>query len=74
MWANFLQPIAFRERDLALLVDLSEGFSGSDIHETCVRLKRRQTTTRTEPHLSEAFQILRNLGIGNAEESRFLAC
>jgi hypothetical protein len=73
MWANFLQPIAFRERDLALLVDLSEGFSGSDIHETCVRLKRRQTTTRIEPHLSEAFQILRNLGIGNAEESRFLA-
>lgn len=73
MWVNFLEPIAFSDRDLSLLVDLSEGFSGSDIHEVCVRLKRRQVTTRTLPSLTEAFQILRNLGIGNAEHSRFLA-
>lgn len=33
MWSGFLQPIEFIERDLHILVDLSEGFSGSDIQE-----------------------------------------
>ena len=42
MWILFIQPLQFTEREIDLLVDLSEGFSGSDIHEVCVRLHRRQ--------------------------------
>lgn len=73
MWSNFLEPISFGERELALLVDLSEGFTGSDIHEVCLRLKRREVTTHKAPQIADAFQVLRNLGIGSAEEQRFLA-
>lgn len=73
MWTNFLQPITLDERDLALLVDLSEGFSGSDVHEVCLRLKRRRVTMKTEPRLADAFRVLRNLGIGSAGEARFLS-
>ena len=72
MWLNFLQPIAFADRDLALLVDLSDGFSGSDIHDVCLRLKRREVTTRKTPSVADAFQVLRNLAVGTANERRFM--
>jgi hypothetical protein len=55
------------------LVDLSEGFSGSDIHEAAVRLKRRRLTSKQAPNLSDAFQILQNLGVGEGEDRRFLS-
>jgi SpoVK/Ycf46/Vps4 family AAA+-type ATPase len=73
MWSQFLQPIDFNERDLKLLVDLSEGFSGSDIQEVCRRLNRRRITTQQAPVLKDAFQILQNIGIGEGEERRFLS-
>jgi SpoVK/Ycf46/Vps4 family AAA+-type ATPase len=73
MWLGFLRPIELTERDLHLLVDLSEGFSGSDIQEVCRRLNRRRITSQTVPDLKEAFQILQNVGIGEGEERRFLS-
>lgn len=73
MWIKFLHPILFSDRDLDLLVDLSDGFCGSDIHEVCLRLKRREITTRKEQQVADAFQVLRNLAVGAAEERRFLA-
>lgn len=73
MWAYFLQSLDFDERDIALLVDLSEGFSGSDIEEVTKRLKRRRITTEQVPDLKDALQILRNLGIGEGESRRFLS-
>jgi hypothetical protein len=73
MWAQFLCPLEFPERDLELLVDLSEGFSGSDIQEVCRRLHRRRITTQNTPELKDAFQILQNIGIGEGEERRFLS-
>jgi SpoVK/Ycf46/Vps4 family AAA+-type ATPase len=73
MWSQFLNPIDFNERDLELLVDLSEGFTGSDIQEVCRRLNRRRITTQEDPALRDAFQILQNIGIGEGEERRFLS-
>jgi hypothetical protein len=73
MWPGFLSPLDFAERDLNLLVDLSEGFSGSDIQEVCRRLNRRRIISQTPPDLKDAFQILQNIGIGEGKERRFLS-
>lgn len=73
MWAQFLQTQEFEPRDVELLVDLSEGFSGSDIDEVAKRLRRRAITTKTSPELKDAFQILQNLGLGEGEARRFLS-
>lgn len=70
MWADFLMPVEFNDRDLGLLADLSEGFTGSDIRETSARLRRRQTATGVAPVLKDAFPILLNMATG-AEGSRF---
>lgn len=72
LWEAFLGKLKFSPRDLELLVDLSEGFSGSDIHEVCLRLQRRRITQQETPKLKDAFDILQNLGIGEGEERRFL--
>src|SRR6202451_471370 len=73
MWTTFCGGVGFTEREVALLVDLSDGFSGSDIHEVCVRLRRRQITKQQHPELKDAFQVLQNMGIGEGEDRRFLS-
>ena len=73
MWLAFLQPLNLGARDLDLLVDLSEGFSGSDIQEVCRRLNRRRITMQDAPELKDAFQVLQNMGIGEGKERRFLS-
>ena len=73
MWEQFIGPLHFTEREIELLVDLSDGFTGSDIHEVCVRLHRRRITTQQIPELKDAFQILQNMGIGEGESRRFLS-
>lgn len=74
MWTAFISPLPFPAREIELLVDLSDGFSGSDIHEVCARLRRRRITTKEPPGLKEAFQTLQNLGVGEGENRRFLSC
>lgn len=73
MWRQFLVPTEFISRDLDLLVDLSEGFTGSDIQEVCRRLNRRRIITSKTPEVRDAFQTLQNIGIGEGEERRFLS-
>ena len=73
MWAAFIFPLKFSARELATLVDLSDGFSGSDIQEVCRRLRRRQITSRQMPRLKDAFAILRNIAIGDGEQRRFVS-
>jgi SpoVK/Ycf46/Vps4 family AAA+-type ATPase len=70
MWKDFLQPLEFSERDLSLMADLSEGFTGSDIRETGARLRRRQLGNGAAPSLKDVFPILLNLAT-DAEGSRF---
>jgi hypothetical protein len=73
MWEAFSQDLQLTSRELALLVDLSEGFSGSDINEVCVRLRRRRITKQEFPELKDAFEVLQNMGIGEGENRRFLS-
>lgn len=70
MWSAFLKTLRFTKRDLAVLADLSEGFSGSDIQEAALRLHRKKVTTGTEPELSSAFRGLQNLATGEGETDR----
>jgi MoxR-like ATPase len=73
MWTAFSSPLNLKKRDLDLLVDLSDGFSGSDIQEVCLRLRRRHITSGKTPQLRDAFQILRNIAIGSGEDRRFVS-
>lgn len=73
MWEQFLSPMPFKSREVALLVDLSDGFSGSDIHEVSLRLQRRRDSTKTPSTLNDVFKVLRNIAIGEGEGRRFLA-
>jgi len=73
MWSTFITPLELADREIELLTDLSEGFSGSDIYEACLRLRRRYITTREKPQLKDAFEIVQNLAIGNAEGKRFVS-
>ncbi len=73
MWHDFLEPLSFSRRDIVLLSDLSDGFSGSDIQEACLRLHRRRVTLREQPKLKEAVDALRGVAIGEGEGRRFLA-
>lgn len=73
MWHEFLEPLSFSRRDIVLLSDLSDGFSGSDIQEACLRLHRRRVTLREQPKLKDAVDALRGVAIGESEGRRFLA-
>ncbi|TWU58949.1 ATP-dependent zinc metalloprotease FtsH 4 [Rubripirellula tenax] len=73
LWSSFAKSLKFSKRDLELLVDLSGGFSGSDIAEVCRRLQRRRITFEQSPTLKDAFEVLRNLSMGEGEMRRFLA-
>lgn len=73
LWLQFLKPLDVDNRDIELLLDLSDGFSGSDIREVCQRLQRRQIATKRPPELKDAFQILQNIGIGEGQGRRFLS-
>lgn len=73
MWSDFLAPIQFADREVAVLADLSDGFSGSDIREAAARLRRRQMTIDSPLMLKDVFPILLNLAIGGEESARFAA-
>jgi SpoVK/Ycf46/Vps4 family AAA+-type ATPase len=73
MWDNFGADLQLSTREIDLLVDLSQGFSGSDIREVCVRLQRRRITKQQFPDLKDAFQVLQNMAIGEGEDRRFLS-
>lgn len=67
MWNAFLDAMSFPPRDLAILADLSEGFSGSDIQEAALRLHRRRVISQEPPDLNAAFRALQHLGTGDSE-------
>ncbi len=73
LWEQFVAPLPFSSHDIDLLVDLSEGFSGSDIREATLRLHRRRITAQVPPTVADALEALRNLSTGEGEAGRFLA-
>lgn len=73
LWTQFLESLAFSPRDIALLADLSDGFSGSDINQASLRLRRRGVMKKAPPELSDALAALQNLATGEGKERRFLS-
>jgi ATPase family associated with various cellular activities (AAA) len=73
LWHSFLTEVgAFDRVEISLLTDLSEGFSGADIREVSLRLRRNAVTQHREPSLRDAFLTLMRLSGGHGEERRFL--
>lgn len=70
LWEQFLPSVPKRKKDLLVLVDLSDGFSGADIREVCLRLERKQIVEKYVATLADAFTALRNIGIGEGEARR----
>lgn len=68
LWKQFFPTSLARKKDWLALADLSEGFSGSDIQEVCLRLKRKEVTEKTAPTLADTFAALRNIAIGEGED------
>lgn len=73
LWQQFIGTLDFDDRSIELLIDLSEGFTGSDIQEVCQRLQRMRLATQHDSKLKDAFQILQNIGIGEGRDRRFLS-
>lgn len=74
MWSAFLKGLEFTTRDIELLTNLSDGFSGSDIQEASLRVQRKRITTRDTADLQSAFRALQNLATGDASSAKkFLA-
>ena len=72
LWQQFLPPLEFSPKEVGLLVDLSEGLSGSDINEVCLRLHRRRITRKEYPTLHDAFLALQNVAVGEGEGRKFI--
>lgn len=72
LWKQFLVLLEFTPREIGILVDLSDGCSGSDIHEVCLRLQRRRITRKENPTLHDAFLALQNVAIGEGESRKFI--
>ena len=70
LWLEFLPAMPFRKKDLAVLVDLSEGFTGADIQEASLRLRRKEITGGIDVTLADAFEALRNLAVGDGDAGR----
>jgi hypothetical protein len=73
MWASLLPDYQFTSRETEVMVDLSEGFSGSDLREVASRLDRKKIITREPPQLRDVFFALQNLSTGEGANGRFLS-
>lgn len=73
LWRGFLGSAGFADKDVDLLVDLSEGLSGSDIEEVTRRLRRLGVVHGAAPTLRDAYQILLNIGIGEGGSRRLIS-
>lgn len=73
MWQDFSKPTNWSNHDIAILADLADGFSGADIKEVGLRLKRYSILTKRKPTLKDAFIGLQRLSSGDGENGRFLS-
>ena len=73
LWAEFLGELDFSPKQTAVLVDLSDGFSGHEIQEVCIRLHRRRVTQGVAPRFQDLFPTIQGVAIGEGESRRFVA-
>jgi hypothetical protein len=58
LWERFSAPVPWQSKDLKILADLSEAYSGATIKSVCSRLTQRMIITTTPPTLREAIIML----------------
>lgn len=73
MWSAFLGDLRAPIPDLAVLADLSDGLSGSDIREAALRLRRQEIALGKSARLQDALRALRQLATGDPNSSGFLS-
>ena len=73
MWSTFLGDLRTPIRDLDVLADLADGFSGSDIREAALRLRRQEIALANAPRLRDAFRALCQLSVGDPNVRGFLS-
>ena len=73
LWEEFRGELDFSPKQLAALVDLSDGFSGHEIQEVCIRLHRRRVTQGVAPRFQDLFPTIQSVAIGEGESRRFVA-
>ena len=73
MWSAFLDDLRAPITDLAVLADLSDGLSGSDIREAALRLRRQEIALAKSARLQDAFWALRQLATDDPNSSGFLS-
>lgn len=72
MWTEFLDTVKMSDHEVEILSDLSEGFSGADIREVCLRLRRQAIVAKSVPALKDAFIGLKRLTSGDAKNGKFI--
>lgn len=74
MWEDSLSPLKFTDKEIEMFVDLSEGFSGADIQEVCIRLKRKKIVHKLNPTFQDVFGVMKNISIGGStNKNNFLS-
>ena len=73
LWGEFLGDLEFSPKRMATLVDLSEGFSGHEIQEVCIRLHRRRVIKGVASRFPDLFPTLQGVAIGEGESRMFVA-
>lgn len=71
LWELYSSGLDWTKKELAALVDLSEDYSGADIREACLQLKRKQIVEKTRPELKDAFSTLARLA-RNSTTGKFM--
>jgi SpoVK/Ycf46/Vps4 family AAA+-type ATPase len=72
MWKEFLDTVKMSDHEVEILSDLSEGFSGADIRDVCLRLRRQAIIAKAIPSLKDAFIGLKRLASGDAKNGKFI--
>jgi len=70
LWDQFGGFLDLSKREKALIVDLSEGMTGSDVFECCARLYRYARSLDEDIHFAKVFSTLQNLALGNSNSKK----
>jgi SpoVK/Ycf46/Vps4 family AAA+-type ATPase len=73
LWMEFLAPEALRDHEYAALADLSEGLTGADIREACLRARRSSMVNGVPLDASSVFAALLRFATAGGPDSGALA-
>lgn len=72
IWDAYLEPRKWSGHDRELFADLSDGFTGAEIREVCMRLRRRLIVQKVQPDAHGIFVGLSRLAATDPSRVRFM--